>query len=249
MNKNLIKGLVILAVVGSFALVPLQAEAKKNQNKKKQETCHFNRQTANSVLDVHQNSITAQFHVPKECKNERVSFVVYKIADGNYKNKIGNQHIFASRTIVSNGGNHNIRLNLPDCAWQADLVKGNPVRIALGKEQNPILRATIGRQGEPCKKPPVTLVTPTTPTTPVTPEPTVVTQTQTQSQEQTVVNRPAPAVRTAVKQADAVSTKELPNTGPGEVAAAVAAISMGSSIVYYMAIRRFDLIGILLNKF
>lgn len=243
-NKKLALGLsafALLTSVGAATMLPsMSADAAAKD-------C-LRHKNADAKLVQENMHVNANFKVPKECKGENftVSLVVYKLNDGNWENKVNNQYIFNSKTMVVKYDAKDIRkainVNVPQCAYQADLVLGNPVDISTGAPQNHILGALVGGNRVPCETPEVpegedvcpnidgmqadlpegyeydengncVIIPPETPETPNTPS--------------------------TVKRSD-VKPSDLPNTGPGAVVATFAGVSSLSSILYAIFTRRFS---------
>jgi hypothetical protein len=172
--------------------------------------------TANATISEQNGKAVATFTVPKKCDDNKhtVSLVVYKLNDGNWEHKIKNQYIYAHKTIQVGTGKHTVSVNLPNCGYQADLVKGQPVDVSTGAHQNHILAAHVGGNRVACAAKPTPKPTPNTPIpTPETPATTV-----------TTVSGEQPTT--------------LVNTGPGDVAAAFVGISALGSAGYHFLIRR-----------
>lgn len=177
----------------------------------------FRHATANASIVEKGGKAVAEFKVPQKCNDNKhtVSLVVYKLNDGNWEHKVNNQFIYASKTVTVGTGQHTVSVNLPNCGYQADLVKGQPVNIASGANQGHILAAKVGGNAVPCAAKPTPVPTPTP--TPEVPATTVTTTEVADTQE-------APAT--------------LVNTGPGDVAAAFAGVSAIGSLAYHFLVRR-----------
>lgn len=213
--KKLAVGVFALTLVFSaLTFIPAVDAAKKNnKNDKKEIPCKMNKNRTNSNLKEQGGKITATFKVPESCKRDKkVSLVVYELKDGNWKNKVNNQYIFSSKTVMAKPGKKtSITLPLPNCAYQADLVQGNPVKIHTGADQNPIFGAKVGGNAKPCAKKPVTPVTPVTP------------------------NKPSD-----VKASDEYTAPEaLPETGPGAVIGTFVGVSSLGALIHRIVLRRF----------
>jgi len=89
----------------------------------------MNNNRTGATINEHGRSITASLKVPASCKNDKkVSFVVYKLNDGNWQHKINNQYIFASKTVMAKPGKKtSITLPLPN-------YQTVPIRLTLLKE-------------------------------------------------------------------------------------------------------------------
>ena len=225
-NQKLIAVLLSLAMIVS-GVVALNSITEAKERDTKPGPC-IQKMKETATIKQSGNKLTATYNVPKSCNNKKeVSFVVYKLNNGNWKDKVNNQYIYQSQTQkVKEGAKKSITLALPNCAWQADLVFGKPVDISKeGAKQNPIIVAKVGGNRVPCKKAPVvpTPDKPATPTTPTTPE----------EEAGTVDN-----VKVS-DEAAGVTPTSLPETGPGAVVATFAGVSSLSTLAYRIFTRRF----------
>jgi len=224
--KKVAVGVFALTLVFSaLAFIPAADAAKKNNKNDKEIPCKMNNNRTGAKINEHGRSITATFEVPKSCKNDKkVSFVVYELKDGNWKHKVNNQFIFSSKTVMAKPGKKtSITLPLPNCAYQADLVEGNPVKINTGADQNPILVAKVGGNAKPCANKPVKPVTPVKPVKPVKPV--------------TPVTPERPA---GVKASDEYTAPEaLPETGPGAIVGTFVGVSSLGALIHRIVLRRF----------
>ena len=159
---NIFAVLSLLVLATPFSISNTFAAADNN-------TC-FDRASANANITQQGSSVVATFRVPQKCNNSthRVSFVVYKVNDGNWMNRVNNQYVDAAKTINAGVGQHRITLPIPSCAYQADLVKGGVVNISTGAQNGPHLDAKVGGNHVPCKAKPA----PPTPPKPTPPAPT-----------------------------------------------------------------------------
>jgi len=271
----LLIALSVASLVAGFSVINASINAAQPNSQK---GCLRNSTADARLTQVGNSHVNANFKVPMECKNEnfKVSLVVYKLNDGNWKNKVNNQYIFKSQTQTFSYNKNDVRkgmnVAIPQCAYQADLVLGDPVDISTGAEQNHILRAKVGGNGVPCAPAPTPTPTPVDvcpnidgaqaevpaghdkdadgncviPVTPVEDVCPNIDGNQTEipaghdkDSDGNCFIPEAPVVTPVAEVTDVKVADELPNTGPGAVAAVFAGVSSLSSAVYFAAARRF----------
>ena len=220
---NVFAILSIMVIAAPIANLTANA-ASANPNNPNDKRC-FTQYNAKADVVYKNGYAVATFTVPKACKErQQVSLAVYKINDGIWQNRLNNQYLYASKTHWYAPGTHTITVVTPNCAWQADLVKGMPANLAATGQAQPHLAAKVGGDKVPCKATPKPTPKPT-PTPEPTPTPTPdVPATTTETVEETPVSSETPT--------------ELANTGPGETAAVFAGISSIAGLGYNFFIRR-----------
>lgn len=251
---NIFALLSILVMAAPLAnLTASAAQANNNNN-----AACFHHNNANGSVILKNGHAVGTFRVPNSCKSrQQVSLAVYKINDGIWQHRLNNQYLYASKTHWYGPGVHTISVPVPNCAWQADLIKGMPANLAAnGGTQKHGLAAKVGGNKVPCKPAPAPKPTPKPtpkppapkPVTPVAPVNTV-TNTNTNNNVNTVnvetgsTTSETPASETEVVATETVSSKdgtptELANTGPGGVIAAFVGFSSLGSLAYRMFIGR-----------
>jgi hypothetical protein len=211
--------------------------------------CTFGVKTVKNIV-VNGNTATATFEIPKgvnsSCAHSlQYSLVAYTAPDASLR-PLSSQVLFSSNSANFTPGMHTISTAMPSCGFfQVDLVKGAPIANLndSGNSYAPQARliTAIGG-GQAC-------AAPAAPAAPEAQTPAAPAQVQAQAQQVVVeqkvsqsqtVNNPAPqAPQTpAPVAANPDVGKSLPNTGPGDTAAAFVGISSLSGLAYNFVLRR-----------
>ena len=224
---NVFAILSIMVIAAPIANLTANA-ASANPNNPNDKRC-FTQYNAKADVVYKNGYAVATFTVPKACKErQQVSLAVYKINDGIWQNRLNNQYLYASKTHWYAPGTHSITVVTPNCAWQADLVKGMPANLAATGQPQPHLAAKVGGDKVPCKQTPVKPVTPVTPVTPDAPDTPVTPETPATPETTEVDATPVASEETPT---------ELANTGPGETVALFVGISSIAGLAYNFFIR------------
>jgi len=201
--------ILLAVVVGlvTYAVVGVNTEAASKD-------C-FKTSTAKASIKVSGGQATANFTIPKNCTPKKVTLVSYKAPNGTNGKPYPKQtvHAFNTKTF-QNPGKHVIKVDLPNCFYQVDLVRGDHViqHFSDGNTytaQNRLITAKHGgkQSCEPKKAPaPAAKTKPAAPAPPATPAPapvapavTVVNENNNVNNNENtniVVNSPAPAAPT-----------------------------------------------------
>lgn len=106
--------------------------------------------TANAKITFSGNKATADFKLPGNCKNQTVSLVSYMAPNGTDGKPYAQQKLFKSTTREFNvaDSHRTISVEVPDCYFQIDLVKGQPKQsFADGTTYHAENRFLAGRMG------------------------------------------------------------------------------------------------------
>lgn len=197
--------------------------------------------SANPSITVSGTTATANFTLPKGCKNIDVSLVSYKAPNGTDGKPFDQQVLYKSVTRNYNiEGRREIKVEVPNCYYQVDLVIGQPLHsFAGGVTYHAQHRFLLAKQGGTTSCTPAVTPTPP-PATPATSTPSAVSITNTNTNTNTVspaakspVPTPAPAP-TPEPVPDKEPSGKLPDTGPGTIAAfSFGSTFMGSLLMAY----------------
>ncbi len=114
--------------VGVFIILSIAALALIGSHTHAAEPAPCVRQsTAKAVINVSNNVATARVSIPKKCGPTQISFASYKAPNGTNGKPYANQSLFAVTTKTFQPGRNTISVNLPDCHYQVDLVRGTPI--------------------------------------------------------------------------------------------------------------------------
>jgi len=148
----------------------------------------FGEETGSANIVINNNVATATFTIRQACGPQQVSLVSYKSPSPGGQ-PLNQQTVFQSTTQTLNPGTYSLAVQVPDCYFQVDLVRGGVIWQLSDQHtyhgENRFVTSKNGT-GPAC--------TTTTTTPPVTP----------------------PASPPAVQ--SSTTTKSLPNTGAGNVA-------------------------------
>lgn len=244
---NIFALLSILVMAAPLANLTASAAQSNNNNG----AACFHHNNANGSVILKNGYAVGTFRVPNSCKSrQQVSLAVYKINDGIWQHRLNNQYLYASKTHWYGPGVHTISVPVPNCAWQADLIKGMPANLAAnGGTQKHGLAAKVGGNKVPCKPAPAPKPTPKpTPTPPAPVAPVTNTNVNNNSNVNTVNVEAGGTTETTAADSEVVATEsvsskdgtptELANTGPGDVVAAFVGFSTIGGLAYRIFIGR-----------
>lgn len=236
----------------------------------------FRTATAKASISVSGGTATANFTIPEKCTPKDVTLVSYKAPNGTDGKPYPAQTVYkVNSKTFKKAGKHVIKVAVPDCYYQVDLVRGKEViqKFAAGRtytEQGRMITAKHGGKKSCDAKPAPKAPAPTTPAPAAPAAPTVVNNnTNVNLNENTVVvqnTTPTPSTPEApkaptpeapkakpqqpTKQAEGKGVEALPNTGPGETIAAFSfTLTFLSSMVYSYRNRFTDIVGSMIARF
>ena len=219
--------------------------------------------TAKPDIKVSGNTATAHFTLPSGCKNINVTFVSYKAPNGTDGKPYAQQVLFTSVTRNYNvEGRREIKIALPDCFYQVDLVIGQPLQsFAGGATYHGEHRFLDARHGGSKSCTPAQTVQPAPPApAPAAETPAVnITNTNTNTNTNTAVasntvTTPQPTTTSAAPEPapakeETPAPGKLPDTGPGTLTAFGFGSTFMSSLLYAYRGRYTDLLDRLLFRF
>ncbi len=116
MNK--FTGVILGSMFGLFVIFTGTAHAAG--------TNCLNQSSAHGVVTVSGLTATAKFTIPNSCGAQQVSFVSYKAPSANGQ-PLSQQVVFHSTTQTLNPGTYQMQIQIPDCFYQVDLVRGTVI--------------------------------------------------------------------------------------------------------------------------
>ena len=95
-------------------------------------TC-LTKSTSSASITISGNRATAHFTLPANCKGQVVSLVSYTAPNGTDHKPFAEQKLFKATTRTFNvSGDRNMSVEVPDCFFQVDLARGQPIQSFAG---------------------------------------------------------------------------------------------------------------------
>ena len=184
--------------------------------------CTLTTASTHATVTVAGQTATGSLTIPAGCAAS-ISLVSYTAPSAN-GTPLTSQYVYKSVTESLGAGAHQLKISLPDCYFQADLVVGAPLDLTTGQTYHGQNRFLAGYNAgtKACVAPTPTPTPKPTPTVTPSPKPTVT---------PTPVVTPTPTPD-AGKGGEVLGATTLPDTGAGALGLSLS--TLGGTVAYFV---------------